>query len=222
MTPLALIVALAGCAPDGAPLDARAPAPGAQGQAERLAFTHGRLVGNLLSRGLPCDEVAGRLEDLFGYTCDDPGEGLDAEACHEHLSDTCSGGSAPTRNGTYLGSFSLYVESVDGSLSDTCEGTAELIFDATASSSLSGVGECAFSGELVDALPDTYLADIDGDRVGLDALYGGADMDIDGMVIVDDWNGSFTDGDSMDSTLEGVFNFSGIDFSYSGGFDVSR
>ena len=220
MTLLLITAALTGCAPEAPVQRALTAAPDAARFGD-FAHAHARLASNWLDGGMTCDVVAERLGSLFGYDCGAPGE-LSPADCEAHLADTCAGGSAPGRDGTYLGDFVLYVEALDGSVGDTCEGTAELVFDATSVPCVQGEAECAFYGDLSDALPNTYVAVIDGDRVGFDALYGGADMDIDGMVIVDDWNGSFTDGDSMDSALEGVFNFGGTDFSYTGGFDVSR
>lgn len=148
-----------------------------------------------------------------------------AVGCEEKSADD-TGTDTPaeeTREGAYTGSLSLTVTARDGSVSDDCVGTVDLVFSLTASPQLSGQGSCTFQGALAAALPDTYTAVIDGNAEEGDALAGGVEIDLGGgNVIVDDWTGVFESDQRMTSSLDGELVYGGTTFDYVGGYDVSR
>jgi hypothetical protein len=156
-----------------------------------------------------CDQPTGYVDNADD--CDD----TDASLTDDCPEDT---GEAFTRDGTYEGDFEIYVEIPLMGVTDTCSGTAIIDVEEAAATQISGRGTCAFAG---------VLASLMGSQTGL--LEGEITSDPDaegtvsvGTIITDDWEGAFSDDDTLYGEFDGNITYLTYSVDYVAAFEVVR
>ncbi len=186
------------------------------GQSTWYADSDGDGYGDASSSVSACDQPTGYVSD---YTDCDDGDATLTTDCSVDTGDT---GSGFTRDGSYTGTVEVVVEIPLMGVTDTCSGTADVDVDESAATQLSGTADCTFAGVLATLL-GAQTATIDGEIVSDPDLEGTLAISSGGMVVIsDDWEGEFTDADTMLGEFDGATTYKGLPVLYDGEFEVAR
>ncbi len=169
--------------------------------------------GSTLGTTDACDQPTGYVSD--DTDCDDD----DATIWVDCPEDT---GDVFTRDGTYEGDFEIYVEIVSMGITDTCTGTATVEVDETAATQISGLGECAFAGVLA-SLIGSQRGTLEGEITTDPDAEGTVSVGAGGSTLIsDDWEGAFSDADTLYGEFDGAITYLGYTVDYVAEFEVER
>ena len=163
-----------------------------------------------------CTQPTGYVADATD--CDDADPALTTDCTGADTGDTGDTGEAFTRDGHYEGVLEVIVAVRALSITDTCLGTVTLDLVTADTTPITGTGTCTFSGPLASYGPQSGA--IEGEFPSDPDAWGHVTI---GVLITDDWDGSFTDGDTLEGVFDGViFDASGMEFDYAGTFSAAR